>query len=106
MANFKINSRYTNGIVSTDRNNLKFLLLRNKLKLDKASTDTYVTISQEDTLRPDLISFKAYNTYDLWWVILEYNNISDPCFELQINQILIVPEINRVLEAIKNLGKV
>lgn len=106
MANFKTNSRYTNGIISKDRNNLNFLLLRKKLNLPRHSTDTYVTITQEDVLRPDLIANKAYKTTDLLWVILEYNNISDPLFGLQINQILIIPEINRVLQAIQNLGKI
>lgn len=106
MANFKRNTRYTNGLTSINREGQKFLLLKKPLSLGTDSTDTLVAVKQEDILRPDLISFKAYQTPDLWWVILEYNNIQDPLFELQVGQILKIPTIDRVLLAIQNLGKI
>ena len=106
MANFKRNTRYTNGLSSKNREGVDFLLLRKSLKLVPDSGDTFVSIKQEDILRPDLISQKAYGQPDLWWVIFEYNNIQDPLFELKESQILKIPGINRVLAAIKNLGKI
>lgn len=106
MANFKKNSRYTNGLSSKTRAGDNFLLLKKPLNLTSDPNDTLVAVKQEDILRPDIISNKAYGVPNLWWVILEYNNISDPLFELQPGQILKIPEINRVLLAIDNLGKI
>lgn len=106
MAIFRKNTRYTNGISSKNRSGQDFLLLRNSLVLTSDPGDTLVAIKQEDILRPDLISQKAYNTPELWWVILEYNNIQDPMFELQLGQILKIPAIARVQKAIQNLGKI
>ena len=106
MANFKTNTRYTNGLLSTNREGKDFLLLRNSLKFPEDSSETLVTIKQEDVLRPDLIGQKAYNSPDLYWVVMEYNNIQDPMFDLKIGQILKIPAIEKVLPAIKTLGKV
>lgn len=106
MANFKRNTRYTNGLSSKNREGQNFLLLRNSLTLPPDEGDTLVAIKQEDILRPDLISQKAYQTPDLWWVIFEYNNIQDPMFDLRESQILKIPALDRVLAAIQNLGKV
>lgn len=106
MATFKKNNRYTNGFSSKNRAGTDFLLLRTALNLTPDSGDVFVSVKQEDILRPDLISQKAYGQPDLWWVILEYNNIQDPLFELKESQILKIPAIERVLAAIANLGKV
>lgn len=104
MANFKKNTRYTNGIINKNREGTSFLQLRSNLGLTPDQGDVVVTISQDLLYRPDLISQKAYNTPDLWWVIAEYNNIFDPIFDLQIGQTLKIPAISRVLAAIKVMG--
>jgi len=106
MANFKLNTRYTNGFTAKTRSGSPFMLLRKPLNLTNDPGDTLVAIKQEDVLRPDLISQKAYGNPTLWWVILEYNNIADSLFELREGQILKIPDINRVLIAIRNIGKV
>lgn len=106
MANFKRNTRYTNGLSSKNRAGTDFLLLRKSLSIQPDPGDTLVAVKQEDILRPDLISYKAYGQPDLWWAILEYNNIQDPLFELKESQILKIPSIDRVLAAIQKLGKV
>lgn len=105
MANFKPLNRYTNGIVTFSRNGTKFLVLRKPLNLVEDSTDVYVTLTQDLISRPDNISFKAYGTPDLWWVIAEYNGIIDPISDFKINQILKIPDINRVINAIKSMNK-
>lgn len=105
MANFTPNTRYTNGIISKTREGATFILLRKSLNLPPSPGDTMVAIKQEDVLRPDLISQKAYSTPNLWWVIFDYNNIRDPIFDLKPGQILKIPQMERVLEAIRKLGK-
>lgn len=104
MANFKKNTRYTNGTVDKTRASKDFLVLRSSLNLQPDAGDVVVIISQDLQYRPDLISQKAYNTPDLWWVILEFNNISDPLFGLKTGQTIKIPKIDRVLQAIKGIN--
>ncbi len=104
MANFRTNSRYTNGIITTNRTNKPFLVLRKSVKLEEDSTDTVILVTQEYEKRPDLLSYNIYGVPELWWVIYEFNNIRDPFFELKSGQILRIPALERVLEAIDKLG--
>lgn len=104
MANFKKLARYTNGIITKTRSEIDFLVLRNALILDPADGDIFVEITADLAKRPDLISNKAYSTPDLWWVIYDFNNVRDPLFGVKPGQIFRIPEINRVLDAIKKLG--
>jgi len=106
MANFKALSRYTGGLLATNRSGKDFLVLRRTLELEPADGDVFVTITQEFLKRPDLISNNAYGTPDLWWVIYEFNGIKDPLFELQLGQVLRIPELERVLAAIEQLEEV
>jgi len=103
MANFKELSRYTGGIAIKNRSGQNFLALRSSLNLVEDEGDLFITVTKELENRPDLVSFKAYGLPDLWWVIYEFNNISDPLFGLKAGQILRIPELNRVLIAISNL---
>lgn len=48
-------------------------------------------VTENDINRLDKISYKYYNTPELWWLIAEVNYI-DP-FELYVNQELIIPNI-------------
>lgn len=105
MANFKKNTRYTNGVVDTNRSNQNFLILRNSLNLKQATGDVFVTITADIANRPDLISFKAYGSPEFWWIIYEFNNLRDPLFDLQIGQIIRLPSIDRIKQAIAMLGK-
>lgn len=100
MANFKRTSRYARREIKTDRDGKQFITLKEPLNLQPAEGDIYVTITEELVQRPDLISFKAYGTTEYWWVIYEFNNISDPLFELTTGQILRIPRLARVQAAL------
>lgn len=104
MATFKKNTRYTNGQLSTNRAGQSFIVLRKPLNLEQGEEDTFVTINQELLQRPDLLSYRAYNIPDLWWVIFEYNKVSDPLFGLRLGQTLRIPSLTRVLKAIELMG--
>lgn len=106
MANFKRFSRYTGGLVSKNRFNKDFILLRRPLSIEPDEGDNFVTITQELLHRPDLLSSQYYGTPELWWVIYEFNGILDPLFDVQIGSILRIPELNRVLEAIDKLENI
>lgn len=102
MANFKRFSRYSNGLVTTNRSNKPFIILRRPLELEPNEDDTFVTVTQEYERRPDLLSSRVYGDPELWWVIYEFNGIMDPLFDLKMGQILRIPSLERVVQAITN----
>jgi len=105
MANFKKNSRYTGGIVTTNRSGEEFLILRRPLQLEEQEGDVFITITKELEKRPDLVASKAYGNPNLWWVIYDFNEIRDPFFNLKEGTILRIPELTRVLDAIGRLER-
>ena len=44
--------------------------------------------------RIDLISYKMFNTFNLGWLILEYNDILDPYDEIVVGTVLNIPNID------------
>ena len=100
MANFKSTSRYGRGLVTTTRSNKNFLLLRKPLDLTPNQEDTFFEVTQEVLKRPDLIAQTFYGNTEYWWAIYEFNGIKDPLFELKLGQILRIPSLKRVLQAI------
>ena len=103
MANFTRQSRYAKRELSENRAGQQFIILREPLNLEPDSGDIYVTINQELLQRPDLIAHRAYKNKDLWWVIYEFNNISDPLFELKLGQTIRIPSLARVQTALATI---
>lgn len=103
MANFRRLTRYTGGVLSTDRSGNDFLVLRRPLNLEPKEGDVFVQIDAELENRPDLVAQKAYGNPRLWWVIYEFNGIRDPLFELRRGTILRIPEQERVIAAVEAL---
>jgi len=103
MANFKRFSRYTGGLVTKNRSNQDFLILRKPLNLQPDAGDVFITVTQEFERRPDLIAAQVYDNVDLWWVIYEFNGIRDPLFDLTQGTSLRIPSLERVVAAIEEL---
>lgn len=104
MARFLTGSRYTNGVVSVNRNSQQFLVLRDLLVLPPDPNDSFLNITNEMINRPDIISFVAYSRPDLWWAIFDVNNIKNPYVDIQVNQRLRIPELTKLLAAINTLN--
>jgi len=51
----------------------------------------YYRIVANDSMRPDLISYKCYGTVDFWWLILVFNGIENPFTDLVEGMILQIP---------------
>lgn len=103
MANFRSNSRYTGGIITKNRSGKEFLILRRQLNLKEDEGDIFIIITEDLEKRADLVAHKAYGDSRLWWVVYEFNQIRDPFFDLKQGQILRLPKIERLLEAIQEL---
>jgi hypothetical protein len=54
---------------------------------------SYYRVAQEDLMRPDLISQKAYGTVSFWWAICLVNDLSNPLTDLVEGQLLKVPNL-------------
>lgn len=104
MGRFLKGSRYTNGVVSENAKGEQFLVLRQLLSLDPDEDDSFLTITSEMINRPDILSFIAYQRPDLWWAILDVNEIKS-VFDIRINQKLRIPDLTKLLSAISNLNR-
>jgi hypothetical protein len=72
--------RYENFFnIYNDPDGTKFYNILRSIKvfpaLDSSIEDEYI-VEASDTWY--LISYKYYNTMDLWWLVCEYNQIKDP----------------------------
>lgn len=111
MANLTLNNKYNRrnfiptfydegtGITEmalSDSNWIRFFEL-------KYPTTTY-EIKNGELGRPDLISFGAYSRADYWWVILKFNDIIDPFYELNETGIkLQIPNIKDIQDYYMNV---
>jgi hypothetical protein len=105
MANFLKNSRYTGGVVAKTRSvgniaGKPFCVARDALGLPQDDGDCFATVTKELIGRPDLLASKFFGSPDLWWVIPEFNGILDPLKGFKVGDVLRIPSLDRVLEAI------
>lgn len=105
MANFKPGSRYTNGNFTTGSDGNDFILLRNKIDIPESGEDIFLTVEGRFEKRIDLISQEIYGRADLGWIIMDVNNLREPLFDLYVGQLLRIPPLTAVLNAIENLNK-
>jgi hypothetical protein len=61
----------------------------------------YYTVNEADIYRPDMISFKVYNTVVYWWLICYVNEIHDPYSDIYVGQLLIIPNILDIYDFFK-----
>lgn len=61
----------------------------------------YYRVSEDDLMRPDMISYKVYGTVKYWWLIMAVNDIFNPLLDLYVGQRLIIPNIVDIYEFYK-----
>lgn len=84
-------SRYANSsvIYYGDKHKMTYkTYVKNKYPISKS--DRYTVVDPGQEFRPDLVSNLAYNTPNLWWKIMEANNIKD-IYEFRIGLNLRLP---------------
>lgn len=106
MAKFRSGSRYTNGIFTLNPENQEFMILRENINIPETSQDVFLIVTGEHIKRPDSIAEQTYGSPELWWVIMDINNIREPLFDLEVGQELRIPPLAIILDAIEkiNLG--
>ena len=93
MSDLDVTSRYNWSVEYIDPKNGDFFETRQPLKLREDASDLFYTVSDCD--RIDLIAYKHYGDVRLWWVIAEFNNITNP-LELHAGTVLRIPTYDRI----------
>ena len=50
-------------------------------------------VEETELQRPDLISYKYYGTVQYWWIICVVNDIGDPFVDIDVGDLLDIPNI-------------
>ena len=53
----------------------------------------YYRVKEEDIMRLDLVSYKAYQTVDYWWLIGVVNKIENVLLDIAVGDLLVIPSI-------------
>ena len=61
----------------------------------------YYRVAEDDLQRPDLISYKAYQTVKYWWLICYANGVLDPFTDLEVVKLMTIPNILDIYEFYK-----
>ena len=85
----------TNFFVVTDiGNGDEYDHLHNNLSKFKMTYPVqYYRITEEDTMRPDMISYKAYGSVAYWWVVMLVNGVQDVLTDINVGDLLKIPNI-------------
>lgn len=65
----------------------------------------YYRVTQGDLQAPDNIAFGAYKDERLWWVICLANNIDSPCADIDVGDLLLIPDILDIYDFFKTNRK-
>jgi hypothetical protein len=81
------NTVTVNGTVELD-------LIDNSLSaFQMKRTPGYHRVSEEEIARPDLISYRLYGTHVYWWIICLVNAMSNPLMDLEVGDVLTIPNL-------------
>jgi len=66
-------------------------LYNNISKLTMSYPVTYYRVQENDLMRMDLVSYKVYGSAEYWWIIANVNGIEDVFHDMEVGQLLTVP---------------
>ena len=95
MSDLPDTSRYNWSVLYVDSKNGDFWGTRLPVKLREHESDSFHVVTDADSKRIDLIAWKYYRDVRLWWVIAEFNNISNP-LEIPAGTTLRIPTYERI----------
>jgi len=86
--------RLTKGGDVIKENNKQFWIGK---KYDFHYTDVIIQLSPKYDTQPDLLAHDFYGSSTYEWLILYYNNISDPWTEFKTGTTIRLPNLNRIV---------
>lgn len=92
--NYKYISRYAKTRTITNQG-LPFHEITVSKEIPESLTDKYITVSNIQQNRLDLISYEYYGSAIYWWYIAETNNIIDP-FDIPRGTTLRIPPLSNM----------
>ena len=95
MSDLPETSRYNWSVLYRDAVNGDFFGTRQPLKLRVHDSDLFHVVTEADCKRIDLIAWRFYRDVRLWWVIAEFNNITNH-LEIPVGTTLRIPAYERV----------
>jgi hypothetical protein len=93
-------SRFRNQLIYQTADGKLFYGVYDRPSFPPTPQDTYHTVRQGEDTRLDLISYKYYQTPELWWVIAVSNDILDPLGDLAVGDVIRVPSRNLVFSQV------
>jgi hypothetical protein len=91
------------GLIYKDNaNNAYFQNVDLELDIEKGVNrdSVFHTITEETRYRPDKLAYIAYGNENLAWIVLRFNDITDP-FDLEVGKIIEIPSLAQVTAAIQ-----
>lgn len=67
--------------------------------------EQFLVVKAIDVARPDILSFRAYNTQNYWWFLMWYNGIMDIWNDLAEGVVLKYPSIEHVRMFLRTRAK-
>lgn len=71
-----------------------------KPSFPESARDVHHTVVEGQELRLDLIAYSYYRTPELWWVIALVNDIVSPFDEIEVGDVLRIPNISTVISVL------
>ncbi len=97
-----INSRYKDTDLYADVDGNAFFGPWEELEIQDPSDYELYQIKSKDIGRIDVLAYDFYGDPTLQWVIMNFNNIIDPIFDLEIGDKIKIPSKDQVLRMLMN----
>lgn len=88
-------SRYNRCYRYRDSDGNEFLETQDKINIPNSKEDLYMTVTEGEKDRLDLVSNRYYNTPLLWWVIALASDIFDP-YDVPVGTVLRIPPMSTI----------
>ena len=80
-------------------------LLNTDIPTTNFSVSDEIVVTDSIAFNPSMCSMKAFGTFELGWLLMDYNDILDPYEELTIGTRLKVPSIQEFFRYFNNRGR-
>ena len=103
--NYPLVSRYMKTrLILDEESGIKYHETVSNYVVKENENDKFITITNDNKNRLDIISFEQYGNVKFWWAIAIANNIIDAFTEIPIGTVLRIPAIPDLYKSGNILG--